>query len=157
MPRLGSIVPMVFVLRTNVDVIHTSRWHIHADMNTLTFFSFIFSDPSEWGSRRVRWIGLGCLVFDWETFAMWNKNMKLSRCFVFSSGSGSAQGKTWWKPPLTRWRKCEKKLRLPFLRLKSWKGCHSQSRWTFFLERFWMQKLAPRCEDVVILIIFVRR
>ena len=27
---------------------------------------------------------------------------------------------------------CEKKLRLPFLRLKWWKGCHSQSRRTFF-------------------------
>ena len=26
------------------------------------------------------------------------------------------------------------KMRLPFLRLKSWKGCHSQSRWTSF---FW--------------------
>ena len=52
---------------------------------------------------------------------------------------------------------CEKKLRLPFLRLKWWKGCHSQSRRTFFFDRFWMQKLAPRCEDVVILIIFARR
>ena len=27
---------------------------------------------------------------------------------------------------------CEKKLRLPFLRLKCWKGCHYQSRRTFF-------------------------
>ena len=52
---------------------------------------------------------------------------------------------------------CEKKLRLPFLRLKCWKGCHSQSRRTFFFHRFWMQKLASRCEDVVILIIFARR
>ena len=31
---------------------------------------------------------------------------------------------------------CEKKLRLPFLRLKWWKGCHSQSRRTFFLIGF---------------------
>ena len=52
---------------------------------------------------------------------------------------------------------CEKKLRLPFLRLKWWKGCHSQSRRTLFFDRFWMQKLAPRCEDAVILIIFARR
>ena len=55
---------------------------------------------------------------------------------ALSSGGGSAQGKTWWKPPLTRWRKCEKKLRLPFLRLKWWKGCHSKSRRTFFLIGF---------------------
>ena len=31
---------------------------------------------------------------------------------------------------------CEKKLRLPFLWLKWWKGCHSQSRRTFFLIGF---------------------
>ena len=59
-------------------------------MNTLTFFSFIFSDPSEWASRRVRWIGSGCLVLDWEMFAI----LKYGNACALSSGGGSAQGKT---------------------------------------------------------------
>ena len=83
--------------------------------------------------------------------------LKYGNACVLSSGGGSAQVKTWWKPPLTRWRKFEKKLRLPFFRLKSWKGCYSQSRWTFFLERFSMKKNAPRCDEILIFIIFVGR
>ena len=83
--------------------------------------------------------------------------LKYGDACVLSSGGGSAQVKTWWKPPLTRWRKIEKKLRLPFFRLKSWKGCYSQSRWTFFLERFSMKKNAPRCDEILIFIIFVGR
>ena len=68
--------------------------------------------------------------------------LKYGNACALSSGGGSAQGKTWWKPPLTRWRKCEKKLRLPFFRLKSWKGCYSQSRWTFFWRGFeWKKSL----------------
>ena len=83
--------------------------------------------------------------------------LKYGNACVLSSGGGSAQVKTWWKPPLTRWRKFEKKLRLLFFRLKSWKGCYSQSRWTFFLERFSMKKNAPRCDEILIFIIFVGR
>ena len=83
--------------------------------------------------------------------------LKYGNACVLSSGGGSAQVKTWWKPPLTRWRKFEKKLRLPFFRLKSWKGCYSRSRWTFFLERFSMKKNAPRCDEILIFIIFVGR
>ena len=66
--------------------------------------------------------------------------LKYGNACVLSSGGGSAQVKTWWKPPLTRWRKFEKKLRLPFFRLKSWKGCYSQSRWTFFWRGFQWKK-----------------
>ena len=83
--------------------------------------------------------------------------LKYENACALSSGGGSAEGKTWWKPPLTRWRKCEKKLRLPFLRLKWWKGCHSKSRRSFFLIGFECSNLAARCEGVVILIIFSRR
>ena len=83
--------------------------------------------------------------------------LKYGNACALSSGGGGAQVKTWWKPPLTRWRKSEKKLRLPFFRLKSWKGCYSQSRWTFFLETFWMKKIVLRCHEIVIFIIFVRR
>ena len=83
--------------------------------------------------------------------------LKYGNACVLSSGGGSAQVKTWWKPLLTRWRKFEKKLRLPFFRLKSWKGFYSQSRWTFFLQRFSMKKNAPRCDEILIFIIFVGR
>ena len=40
--------------------------------------------------------------------------LKYGNACALSSGGGSAQGKTWWKPPLTRWRKCEKSCGCPF-------------------------------------------
>ena len=70
--------------------------------------------------------------------------LKYGNACALSSADGGAQGKTWLKPPQTRWRKCEKKLRLRFLRLKWWKGCHSKSRRSFFLIGFECSNLAAR-------------
>ena len=144
------------------------HWHFHM---ILMLRSMIFNcnsthpHPIVWGG--VGWDDnvIGISTWSW-CYALWSSlgfphdldaTLKYGNACALSCGGGSAQGKTWWKPPLTRWRKCEKKLRLPFFRLKSWKGCYSQSRWTFFLERFWMKKIAPRCDEIVIFIIFVRR
>ena len=35
------------------ETLYFSRWHIHADMNTLTIVSFRLLDPPEWACRRV--------------------------------------------------------------------------------------------------------
>ena len=68
------------------------------------------------------------------------RNPQIWKCMRSFQWRWECTGKTWWKPPLTRWRKCEKKLRLPFMRLKWWKGCHSKSRRSFFFDRFRMLK-----------------
>ena len=49
-PRLGSILAYGLCV---TETLYISRWHIHADMNTLTIFSFRLLDPPEWACRRV--------------------------------------------------------------------------------------------------------
>ena len=112
--------------------LHDLHWHFHM---ILMLRSMIFNcncthpHPIVWGG-----VGWDDNVIGISTWSWCYAILKYGNACALSSGGGSAQVKTWWKPPLTRWRKCEKKLRLPFFRLKSWKGCYSQSRWTFFGE-----------------------
>ena len=85
------------------------------------------------------------------------RNPQIWKCMRSFQWRWECTGKNLMEATADALKKMWEKLRLPFLRLKWWKGCHSKSRRTFFFDRFGMQKLPPRREDVVILIFFARR
>ena len=74
--------------------------------------------------------------------------------WCYSLWSSIAIPRTWC---YALWSSMWEKVAVALFEAEVMEGLSLPSRRTFFLDRFWMQKLAPRCEDVVILIIFARR